>query len=99
MSQSTLLSGSLRSTTGCFIRQASCPGSGRGVPCRLRVKEVHRDALQVAAYMRLGQLQRAFQVAAASGSRAEVRAVAAEAGRRSNADVAARCMAFLTSSG
>ena len=52
---------------------------------------------QVAAYLRLGLLQRAFETAAGANSRADMRLVAAEAGRRANADVVAMCTSYLSS--
>ena len=51
---------------------------------------------QVAAYIRLGLLRRAYDVAAGSGSRTNVRLIAAEAGRRADADVVALCTAYLS---
>lgn len=54
------------------------------------------DASQVAAYLRLGLLHRAYETASGSGSRADVRLVAAEAGRRADADVVALCTGYLS---
>lgn len=51
---------------------------------------------QVAAFLRLGLLQRAFETAAGAGSRADMRLVAAEAGRRADADVVALCTNYLS---
>jgi hypothetical protein len=52
---------------------------------------------QVQSLLKLGLLQRAFETARDAGSRADVRLVAAEAGRRADSDIVATCTAYLQS--
>lgn len=51
---------------------------------------------QVAAYIRLGLLQRAFVTAAGSDTPSDVRLVATRAGQCADADVVALCTSYLS---
>lgn len=55
--------------------------------------------VQVQSLLKLGLLRRAFETAQAAGSRADVQLVAAEAGRRADADIVALCTSYLQSDG
>ncbi len=52
---------------------------------------------QVQALLKLGLLQSAFEAAQAARSRTAVQLVAAEAGRRADADIVALCTSYLQS--